>query len=91
MNLIFDLWEQAITLWQKGGILMPTLAALSLYTYFIAFDLWFRLRNILPKDIKSFPREKWGAFQDGGRVNHVIRYCIGNHNDRNETKKDLNK
>ena len=34
-----------------------------------------------------FPREKWGAFQDGGRVNHVIRYCIGNHNDRNETKR----
>ena len=63
MNFFFELWNEAIFLWEKGGILMPAIGILSLYTYFVAFDLWFRLRTILPKDIQSFPREKWGAFQ----------------------------
>ena len=66
---------------------MPVLAVLSLYTYYIAFDLWFRLRIIVPRDLKSFPRERWGAFQDGGRVNQIMQYCIGNHDNKKETRK----
>ena len=61
MNFLFEIWNEAIFLWEKGGILMPAIGILSLYTYFVA--LWFRLRTILPKDIQAFPREKWGAFQ----------------------------
>ncbi|MBT7651084.1 MAG: MotA/TolQ/ExbB proton channel family protein [Opitutae bacterium] len=87
LSLILDLWNQASLVWQKGGILMPVLAVLSLYTYFIAFDLWFRLRTIVPRDLKSFPRERWGAFQGGGRVNQVMKYCIGNHHNKKETRK----
>ena len=87
MNPIIDLWNQATLFWQKGGILMPTLAILSLYTYYIAFDLWFRLKTIIPRDIQSFPREKWGAFRGGGRINKIMHYCMGNHQDSKETQK----
>lgn len=87
MNFFFELWNEAIFLWEKGGILMPAIGILSLYTYFVAFDLWFRLRTILPKDIQSFPREKWGAFQGGGKINRIMHYCIGNHNNSKETRK----
>ena len=73
MNFFFEIWNEAIFLWEKGGILMPAIGILSLYTYFVAFDLWFRLRTILPKDIQSFPREKWAAFQ-GGKIN--VESCI---------------
>ena len=48
MNQILDLWKEASLVWEKGGILMPILSVLSLYTYYIAFDLWFRLRTITP-------------------------------------------
>ena len=84
---ILDLWNQASLVWEKGGILMPALAALSLYTYYVAFDLWFRLRSIIPRDIQSFPREKWGAFKGGGRINQIMHYCLSDHRDAGETKK----
>ena len=87
MNFFFEIWNEAIFFWEKGGILMPAIGILSLYTYFVAFDLWFRLRTILPKDIQSFPREKWGAFQGGGKINRIMHYCIGNHNNSKETRK----
>ena len=87
MTQILDLWYQATLVWEKGGILMPTLAVLSLYTYFIAFDLWFRLRAIVPRDLQSFPRERWGAFQGGGRINQIMHYCLSDHQDSRETKK----
>ena len=66
---------------------MPALAALSLYTYYIAFDLWFRLRSIIPRDLQSFPREKWGTFQGGGRINQIMHYCLSDNQDAGETKK----
>jgi biopolymer transport protein ExbB len=87
MAQILDLWNQASLVWEKGGILMPALAALSFYTYYIAFDLWFRLRSIIPRDLQSFPREKWGAFQGGGRINQIMHYCLSDHLDAGETKK----
>ena len=87
MTQILDLWNQATLVWEKGGILMPTLAVLSLYTYFIAFDLWFRLRAIVPRDLQSFPRERWGAFKGGGRINQIMHYCLSDHQDSRETKK----
>jgi biopolymer transport protein ExbB len=87
MNPILDLWNQATLVWEKGGVLMPALGILSVYTYFIAFDLWFRLRTVIPRDLHSFPRERWGAFQGGGQINQIMHYCIANHQDSEETKK----
>lgn len=87
MNPILDLWSQATLVWEKGGMLMPALGILSVYTYFIAFDLWFRLRIVIPRDLHSFPRERWGAFQGGGQINQIMRYCIANYQDSKETKK----
>ena len=89
MNFFLKFGMKQFFLWEKGGILMPAIGILSLYTYFVAFDLWFRLRTILPKDIQSFPREKWGAFQGGGKINRIMHYCIGNHNNSKETRKKI--
>ena len=66
---------------------MPTLSVLSIYTYYIAFDLWFRLRTITPRDLQSFPREKWGAFLGGGRINRIMHYCMADHKNSKETQK----
>ena len=87
MNQILDLWKEASLVWEKGGILMPTLSVLSIYTYYIAFDLWFRLRTITPRDLQSFPREKWGAFLGGGRINRIMHYCMADHKNSKETQK----
>jgi biopolymer transport protein ExbB len=87
MSQILDLWAQATLIWEKGGLLMPALALLSFYTYYIAFDLWFRLHRIIPRDLQTFPREKWGAFQGGGAVNKIMYYCISDYSDSKETKK----
>ena len=87
MNQILDLWKEASLVWEKGGILMPTLSALSLYTYYIAFDLWFRLRTITPRDLQSFPREKMGCILGGGRINRIMHYCMADHKDSKETQK----
>ena len=70
---------------------MPVIGCLSLYTYYVAFELWIRLRSVIPKDLKAFPRERWGAFQSGGRVDRIIRYCIAEHNDPKETRVVLNR
>ena len=66
---------------------MPVLGLLSFYIYYLAFDLWLKLRSVIPSETKAFPREKWGAFKGGGRVNDIIRYCIGEHANANQTRK----
>ena len=47
-------WEQAMQVWERGGSLMPVLAALSLYSYYVGFDLWFRLRKMMPRRVSLF-------------------------------------
>ena len=42
---------------------MPALGLLALYLYYLAFDLWLRLRAVIPSDLRAFPRENWGSFQ----------------------------
>ena len=66
---------------------MPAIGALSLYTYYVAFDLWLRLRTVIPKDLKAFPREQWGAFTGGGRIDRIMRYCLANHDKPDETRR----
>ncbi|HCY57415.1 MAG TPA: hypothetical protein DHU78_00980 [Opitutae bacterium] len=87
MNPFFEFFSSATNVWQKGGSLMPVIGVLSLYTYYVAFDLWLRLRNVIPKDLKAFPREKWDAFQGGGKVDRIIRYCIATDKDPRETRR----
>ena len=87
MDLILEFWKEANLAWEKGGALMPILGLLSLYTYYLAFDLWLKLRSVTPSDLKAFPREKWSAFKGGGRVNEIMRYCMGNHGNAKQTRK----
>ena len=87
MSPLVEFIDQANFVWQKGGTLMPALSLLALYLYYLSFDLWLRLRAVIPSDLRAFPREKWGAFQGGGRVDRIIRYCLADHNDREETQR----
>ena len=66
---------------------MPVLGILAIYLYYLAFDLWLRLRAVIPSELRAFPREKWGAFKGGGRVDRIIRYCLADHSDREETQR----
>ena len=66
---------------------MPVLGLLSLYIYYLAFDLWLRLRTVIPSDIKAFPRERWEAFKGGGRVNEIMRYSMGDHGNSKQTRR----
>ncbi len=85
--MILEFWKEASLAWEKGGFLMPVLGLLSLYTYYLAFDLWLRLRTVIPSDLKAFPREKWDAFEGGGRVDGIMRYCMDDLGDAKETRK----
>ncbi|HAW98118.1 MAG TPA: hypothetical protein DCX67_06255 [Opitutae bacterium] len=87
MEVILEFWKEASLAWEKGGFLMPVLGLLSLYTYYLAFDLWLRLRTVIPSDLKAFPREKWDAFEGGGRVDGIMRYCMDDLGDAKETRK----
>ena len=87
MNPLVEFLNQANFVWEKGGTLMPALGILAIYLYYLAFDLWLRLRAVIPSDLRAFPREKWGAFKGGGRVDRIIRYCLADHSDREETQR----
>jgi biopolymer transport protein ExbB len=87
MNPLVEFLNQANFVWEKGGTLMPALGLLAIYLYYLAFDLWLRLRAVIPADLRAFPREKWGAFKGGGRVDRIIRYCLADHSDREETQR----
>ena len=64
--------DQANFVWVKGGSLMPALGLLALYLYYLAFDLWLRLRAVIPSDLVPFPVKSGGAFKGGGRVDRII-------------------
>ena len=87
MNPLVEFLNQANFVWEKGGTLMPALGILAIYLYYLAFDLWLRLRAVIPSDLRAFPREKWGAFKGGGRVDRITRYCLADHSDREETQR----
>ena len=66
---------------------MFALLLLSLYLYFLGFELWLRMKSVIPRDLQSIPREKWAGFQRGGRVDQVMRHCLVDHQNRDETRK----
>ena len=87
MNLLTEFYQQALFVWEKGGGLMLALLLLSLYLYFLGFELWLRMKSVIPRDLQSIPREKWAGFQGGGRVDQVMRHCLVDHQNRDETRK----
>lgn len=87
MNLLTEFYQQALFVWEKGGGLMFALLGLSLYLYYLGFELWLRMKTVIPKELQSIPREKWAGFQGGGRVDQVMRHCMANHKNRDETRK----
>ena len=87
MNPLIDFVQQALFVWEKGGALMFILLTLSLYLYFLSFELWFRMKAVIPRDLQSIPRDRWAGFQGGGRVDQIIRHCLAGHQNRTETRK----
>lgn len=87
MNLLTDFYQQALFVVDKGGTLMFALLALSLYLYYLGFELWLRMRSVVPNDLQSIPRDRWAGFKQGGRVDQIMRYCLADHQNREETRK----
>ena len=89
MNPEIDIWTQAWSTWEKGGSLMLPLFLLSLYAYFVAFELLFRLRRMMPTEIrKASPSdlvEKQEAI--GGALGEAIRHCLSTGKNREETRR----
>ena len=85
MELILEFWKEANLAWEKGGFLMPVLGLLSFYTYYLAFDLWLKLRSALLKS-RHFP-VKNGVHSREVDVNDIMRYCIGDHANAKQTRK----
>ena len=87
MNLLTDFYQQALFVVEKGGTLMFALLALSLYLYYLGFELWLRMRSVVPNDLQSIPRDRWAGFKQGGRVDQIMRYCLADHQNREEPRK----
>ena len=87
MNLLTDFYQQALFVVEKSGTLMFALLALSLYLYYLGFELWLRMRSVVPNDLQSIPRDRWAGFKQGGRVDQIMRYCLADHQNREETRK----
>ena len=87
MNLLTDFYQQALFVVEKGGTLMFALLALSLYLYYLGFELWLRMRSVVPNNLQSIPRDRWAGFKQGGRVDQIMRYCLADHQNREETRK----
>jgi len=82
-------WEQAMQVWERGGSLMPVLAALSLYSYYVGFDLWFRLRKMMPRkrDSETIAKFATESSKVGGRLGSILEHCLGSREDREETRR----
>ena len=66
---------------------MIVLLGLPMYLYFLYIELWLRMKSVIPKSLQSIPRERWAAFEGGGRVDRIMHHCLANHKDLSETRK----
>ena len=89
MNVTPSFWQQALDVWQKGGSLMPVLAALSVYAYYVGFDLWFRLQAMLPsrRDAKTIVHVAANPGKAVGRLRSILGHCLEKKHDRDETRR----
>lgn len=89
MNATKSFWQQALDVWEKGGSLMPILAVLSVYAYYVGFDLWFRLRTMLPsqRDGKLIVGMAADPEKAAGRLHLLLRHCLERKHDQDETRR----
>ena len=87
MNPLVEFWTNAGNIWQKGGSLMPVIGCLSLYTYYVAFELWIRLRSVIPKTLRLSLERDGVLSRVVERVDRIIRYCIAEHDNPKETQR----
>ncbi len=89
MNVTPSFWQQALDVWEKGGSLMPVLAALSVYAYYVGFDLWFRLQAMLPsrRDAKTIVHVAANPGKAVGRLRSILSHCLEKRHDRKETRR----
>ncbi len=89
MNVTPSFWQQALDVWEKGGSLMPVLAALSVYAYYVGFDLWFRLQAMLPsrRDAKTIVHVAANPGKAVGRLHSILGHCLEKRHDRDETRR----
>ncbi len=89
MNPETSIWSQAWSTWQQGGQLMLPLFLLSLYAYYVAFELFFRLQRMLPSEArKASPAsllQKPEAI--GGALGEVLLHCLAAGSDGEETRR----
>ena len=89
MNLDPEGWAQIWATLQKGGSLKIPLLLLSIYAYYVGFELFFRLRQMLPeKKLRSSPdklvREPEAV---DGVLGDILAECMADGNDREETRR----
>ena len=89
MQGILEFYNDGMLIWQKGGSLMIAILFLSLYLFYLSFELWLRMKAVIPRDLQTIPRDRWGMFQGGGRVNQIMRHCLSSKGDPKETRSNF--
>ncbi len=81
--------DQAWTTWQNGGTLMLPLFFLSLYAYYVAFELFFRIRRMMPAEARVHSPSDLLAQPEsvGGYLGKMISHCLAKGNDREEARR----
>ena len=89
MNPETSIWTQVWSTWQQGGNLMFPLFLLSMYAYYVAFELFFRLRRMLPDGLrKASPGHLVSKPETvGGVLGEILAHCLASDNDRVETRR----
>jgi len=89
MNLPPSFWQQALDVWEKGGSLMPALALLSIYAYYVAFDLLFRLHAMLParRNPKDIADLATNPDHTKGRLRSILSHCLERTNDLEQVRR----
>ena len=89
MNPETSIWTQVWSTWQQGGTLMFPLFLLSMYVYYVAFELFFRLRRMLPDDVRKASPSHLVSKPEavGGVLGEVLAHCLASDNDRVETRR----
>ena len=89
MNPEANLWVQAWSTWQHGGLLMVPLFLLSLYAYYVAFELFFRLQRMMPAESRKASPESLLRKPEkaGGVLGEILLHCLADGNDGEETRR----
>ncbi|MFP6901796.1 MAG: MotA/TolQ/ExbB proton channel family protein [Opitutales bacterium] len=91
MNFEPEGWAQIWDTWQKGGTLMIPLLLLSVYAYYVGFELFFHLRQMLPRNRKGLRSSPATMIREpeavDGVLGEILVECMATGNDREETRR----